>query len=198
MSKLELSSGHACWYFPTGSIESNQIRFLDLRHARPRRKALYGIKTRKDESGSRVPVMHWHFAPHAFFSLGDSNQMILEPHVAFTTDGRKLVGDAAKCHRIRRSFCKLWFNEQWRTLHLAYLAAVSGDKAELIIPMSADQSVTVSTAPTTFTSPVTFAAPATKGATDEELVADEGENQSDAESGAEPDDADDFGDEDSE
>jgi len=173
MSKLELSSGHACWFFRTGSIDSSRVKFLDPGRAKARSKALYGVKTRKNDAGVRVPVLHWHFAPHAFFSLGNESQLILEPHVAFTADGKALVGDAAKCHRIRRSFCRSWFNEQWRTLHLAYVMAVTRDQTGLIIPLSADQSVSISIEPTLFASTATFVAPPKKGAMEDEVVSDE-------------------------
>ena len=37
---------------------------------------------------------------------------MLVPHVAFTHDGRALLGDADKAHRNRKGFCRSWWNEQ--------------------------------------------------------------------------------------
>lgn len=187
LAKLELANSHACWFFPEGAIEGGFVRFNDVGHTKPRRKSLYGVKTKRTPDGGRSVAMHWHFAPRAMVSLGELS-VTLEPHVAFTTDGRTLLGETAKSHRLRRSFCKTWFNEQWRTLHLAYVAGLSGGCGELEVPLSADQSFAVSAVPTTLTAPVTYELPARKtradsGDQDAEVVPDEAAEDLDAAAG---------------
>lgn len=158
---LNLSSGRTGWFLPAGTAPDRYIYFDDL-DGRRRKKVLYGTKTKQAAEG-RVVDMHWHFAPRVWFSLGRSREeVIVEPHVAFTTDGRSLLGDAERAHKIRRSFCKLWFNEQWRTLHLAYFAHLSDADGFLDLPVARDQMCEMDVRPERFLSPVGFDLPVKK------------------------------------
>lgn len=106
--------------------------------------------------------MHWHYAPRLQFKLGEVDEAHVEAHVAFTTNGRNLLGDPDKAHKIRRSFCKQWFNEQWRTLHLAYFARLSDGEGRIELPVSQDQACIIDTRPERFTATVSFDPPPTK------------------------------------
>ena len=45
----------------------------------------------------------------------------------FTTN---VYGDAARLHRLRRSFCKAWRNDKWRDLSLTFEDATPSDDDE--------------------------------------------------------------------
>ncbi|OJY71247.1 MAG: hypothetical protein BGP16_11735 [Sphingobium sp. 66-54] len=160
LEPLTLASGRSGWFWPAGTIEGNFVRFTDF-DGRPRKRFLYGVKTKKSGE-TRVIAMHWHYAPRLQFALGNVDEAHVEAHVAFTTNGRNLLGDPDKAHKIRRSFCKQWFNEQWRTLHLAYFARLSDDDGRIEMPVSKDQVCIIDTRPERYTSPVSFDPPPTK------------------------------------
>ena len=158
LGRMVLSSRATGWFHPAVEGHERSYRFIDV-DGRSRRKALNGVKTRKDADGARHVTMHWHFAPAARFSVGRENLMTLVPHVAFTTDGRHLLGEAAAAHKIRRSYCKSWFNEQWRTLHLAYVRSLAGEAPDISVPVAPNQAVSVSACPETLVSPAWFDTP---------------------------------------
>lgn len=160
LQKLELASGRIGWFLPLGMVEGQYVRFTDF-DGRQRKRYLYGVKTRK-VGDERVVGMHWHYAPRLQFALGEADEAHVEAHVAFTINGRELLGDPDKAHKIRRSFCKQWFNEQWRTLHLAYFAFLSDGTERIELPVSRDQRCVLDTRPERWTSPVTFEPPPTK------------------------------------
>ncbi len=155
---MVLSSRATGWFHPAVEGHERTYGFVDV-DGRSRRKALFGVKTKKDVDGARYVSMHWHFAPAARFSVGRESLMTLVPHVAFTKDGRHLLGDAGAAHKIRRGFCRSWFNEQWRTLHLAYVRSLADDAPEIRVPMSPGHAVMVSACSETVVSPVWFDPP---------------------------------------
>lgn len=158
--RLELSSGRGGWFLPLGMVDGQFVRFVDF-DGKARKRYLYGVKTKKVD-GERVVSMHWHYAPRLQFALGDVDEAHVEAHVAFTINGRELLGDPDKAHKIRRSFCKSWFNEQWRTLHLAYFAFLSDGTERIELPVSRDQVCVLDTRPERYQCPVTFEPPARK------------------------------------
>lgn len=160
LEPLRLASGHSGWFLPIDSVGGRFVRFIDL-DGRSRKRTLYGVKTKK-AGDTRIIAMHWHYAPRLQFALGDVDEVLVEAHVAFTTNGRNLLGDPEKAHKIRRSFCKQWFNEQWRTLHLAYFAHLADSDGRIELPVSADQICVIDTRPERFVSQVSFDPPATK------------------------------------
>lgn len=160
LEALTLSSGRSGWFWPAGTIEGKFVRFVDF-DGRTRKRVLHGVKTKRSGE-ERVVAMHWHYAPRLQFALGDVDEAHVEAHVAFTTNGRNLLGDPDKAHKIRRSFCKQWFNEQWRTLHLAYFTHLAGEDGRIALPVSADQVCMIDTRPERYTSPVSFDPPPTK------------------------------------
>ncbi|SLK08718.1 toll/interleukin-1 receptor domain-containing protein [Novosphingobium mathurense] len=160
LNRLELASGRVGWFLPLGMVEGQFVRFVDF-DGKSRKRYLYGVKTKK-VGDERVVGMHWHYAPRLQFALGDVDEVHVEAHVAFTVNGRELLGDPDKAHKIRRSFCKQWFNEQWRTLHLAYFSFLSDGTERIELPVSRDQVCVIDTRPERYSSPVTFEPPPRK------------------------------------
>lgn len=57
-------------------------------------------------------------------------------------------------HRLRRSFCRNWWQDRWRDLSLSYLALLGGNATSVSLPVSPDRAVIISPSPKTFVSPV--------------------------------------------
>lgn len=167
MLAMQKSSGACCWFYPAEGDTGPRFKFIDV-DGTPRRKGMHGIKNRKQEEGSRRPRLHWHYAPSAHPSIGAESHVLLVPHVAFTVDGRTLEGDPDRAHRIRRSFCKSWWNKQWRTLHLAYIFGLAGDTPDIALPVCPGQAIRISAQPNTVECAVSYELPIPKPQTDSE------------------------------
>lgn len=140
----ELSSGKICWYFPFGLIEGDQVRNSDA-NSPWRRKALYGL--------SKVRNVGWHFALEARFAFGPMKRLFFIEHVVFTTNGKTPLDSKEKMHRLRRSFCKNWWNDRWRDLFLASCHWLSNGQSTIRLIPGLD-SLSVSSIPISLESPV--------------------------------------------
>ena len=169
---LEMSSGTIGWFHPAIAEQDKVFHpFVDL-NGKKRKKALNGVQKKRGAEGQLHIARQWHYAPSARFSVSDESTVTLVSHVAFTTDGKHPDGDAKKNHRTRRSFCKSWYNEQWRTLHLAYVASLRGDGGDIVVLVSPDQVVTVDARPWSLTSPASFEPPPLRRRTPVEAVSE--------------------------
>jgi len=103
--------------------------------------------------------VYWHYAPELLPILGKPMSYSVVPHVIFTEDGKTPISDSARAHRLRRRFCKSWWQDRWRDLMLAYLAHFAGGKDTIEVPLSESLNLILSVHPTLFVCPVTAAAP---------------------------------------
>lgn len=142
---FEMSSGATAWYFPKDLIEKDTAHFVD-HTGRRRRKAVVGR--------SEVRKVYWHLGFIAKPMLGDHPHFVLKAAIIFSEDGKKPLDSVEKMHRLRRGFCRSWWNNQWRDLMLAYVAWISEGGSSLSIPFGNFSSATVSAVPEQFTSPV--------------------------------------------
>ncbi len=102
---FHLANGRDCWYWSAARTDVSRVRFTDA----------LGVSGQRALRGqSRALGAHWHLALEARPSIGRVNRFTLTPHVLFTTDGEALVGDSARMHRLRRRFCKNWWQGRWR------------------------------------------------------------------------------------
>lgn len=74
----------------------------------------------------------------------------------FTEDGQKPFEDAAKMHRLRRSFAKTWRNARWRDMLLAFLHWLADGGAEWRVPVSSDEALVLRLPPVTWMAPVSM------------------------------------------
>jgi hypothetical protein len=95
------------WYVPRGLIETDTVTFVD-RTGKKRRKRLSGRSEKRK--------VYWSFAVTLHPVVGRRWHLELKPQVVFTEDGTKPVESKATMARLRKSFCKNWWNDQWRTL----------------------------------------------------------------------------------
>jgi chromosomal replication initiation ATPase DnaA len=57
-------------------------------------------------------------------------------------------------HRLRRSFCKQWWQDRWRDLISAYLAELGQGQAVLSIGVAPGRAIALKAAPITYLSPI--------------------------------------------
>ncbi len=113
---------------------------------RKRRKALNG---RSEKRGA-----NWAYGVGMVPSFDGPWRIELRATVVFTDDEGKPIDDRLKAHRLRRGFCKNWWNEQWRTLMRSFLWLASDGQPEIMLPVGSGRTVVVAAAPIQFVSPV--------------------------------------------
>jgi hypothetical protein len=141
----ELSIGRLCWYLPAGEPGQVAVPYTDLDGSK-RKKKLVGR--------SEKHKVFWHCAVEAFPVIGHPSRLTFVLHVVFTEDGRTPLASAPRAHRLRRSFCKNWWQWQWRELMLAFLSHFAGAESSIGLPVANGRDIRVSAQPTKFTAPV--------------------------------------------
>jgi len=142
-----MANGRLCWFFPVqpdGPLESTPYTDLD---GTKRRKKLVGRSDKRN--------IFWHCAVEALPFIGNTSYLTLALHVVFTEDGRAPLESAARAHTLRRSFCKSWWQWQWRELMLAFLARMDPTASGLEIAIAPTRFVRFAARPLTFIAPVT-------------------------------------------
>ena len=137
------SSGRRIFYATpelTGG-RGKYVRYEDF-NGKKRIKALNGKSEKRGAC--------WAYGVGMVTSFDDPWRVELRHAVIFTDDEGKLIEDALKAHRLRRGFCKSWWNEQWRTLMRAFLWLASKGEAELILPVGSGRSITLGSTPIQF------------------------------------------------
>lgn len=142
----ELANGRLCWYLPTGGSSQVAVPYTDLDGTK-RKKKLVGR--------SEKYQVYWHCAVEAFPFIGHSSRLTFVLHVVFTEDGRAPLASTSRAHRLRRSFCKNWWQWQWRELMLAFLSHLAGGESSIGLPVAKGRDIRVSVQPTRFIAPVT-------------------------------------------
>ena len=144
LMSYSLSDFTKAWFLPHELVKGNIIKYEDL-DGKVRNKKLVG-KSEKFQ-------VYWHFALSSRPAFGHPTRFHLTPHVIFTSDGIKPIDSTSRMHTLRRGFCRRWWNDQWRTLLLAYLTFLSNDKEEIQIQVSPSEYVCVNGKPMIFKSP---------------------------------------------
>ncbi len=139
-----MANGKLAWFFKQGYAEGDWVRFKDL-NGKERRKRLVGISKKRN--------VHWHFAIEAYPLIGKGSRFLLRPHVIFTEDGAIPISSTAHMHRLRRGFCKNWFNKQWRDLMLAYITQLARNEDIITIPLGDAVSFELAVWPQIFEAP---------------------------------------------
>jgi TIR domain len=142
---LTLASGNQCWFLSAPAGKAERVPFTDAL-GKAGKRALYG---KSEKLGA-----HWHLALELQPSVGKHHRYAALTHVVFTSDGKTLLPSARHQHRLRRSFCKQWWQDRWRDLISAYIAKLGQGAGALAIPLAPLRTVTVSLTPQIFVSPV--------------------------------------------
>jgi hypothetical protein len=142
-----LASGRLCWYFPFGLVEGDQVKSTDPLSSW-RRKSLYGR--------SETRNVAWHFALEARFAFTPIKRLFFTEHVIFSSDGIRPLDNKNKMHRMRRGFCKAWWNDRWRDLFLASLQWMSKGEESILLNFGMAEALSVSSKPLLLSSPVSI------------------------------------------
>lgn len=134
LASYQMASGKPCWYFQKDQLVRNNGVFLDD-EGKERKRKLVG---RSERYGC-----YWHFGISASPVLRDVPRFILRPHVIFSKDGKNPLQSASVMHRLRRSFCKSWWNDRWRDLLLAFVASLREESDDFLIDVGASSSLVV-------------------------------------------------------
>lgn len=114
-------------------------------------RALGGFSPKKN--------VYWHYAPELYPFIEKRSRFSLTAHVVFSEDGETPITEAARSHRLRRSFCKTWWQDRWRDLMLAYLSSMSDEAGQVTVKLSESRALIFSKHPSTFLSPVSANSP---------------------------------------
>ena len=144
MRPYKLSGYRTSWFWPANSTVEKKTKFVDS----------FGVAHSRSLSGrSEKYDVHWHFAVECVPDFESRAQLVLKPHVVFTRDGESPIDSPSLMHRLRRSFCKNWWNSRWRDLIGAYVQQIR-DGEEIELPAGCGK-IVVCRFPTVFVSPVT-------------------------------------------
>jgi TIR domain-containing protein len=143
---FELAGGRKCWYLPLPSNGVERHQFVDML-GKTRKKALIGRSDKYE--------VYWHLAVQANVVLGTTPRLGMNLHVIFTSDGKTPLASAKRMHRLRRAFCKNWWQWQWRDLLLVFLAWCARQESTFGLPVGGSRAVQVAARPMTFEAPVT-------------------------------------------
>lgn len=111
-----------------------------------RNRALGGFSPKKN--------VYWHYAPELYPFIEKQSRFSLTAHVVFSEDGETPIAEVARSHRLRRSFCKTWWQDRWRDLMLAYLFSMSDEEGQVTVKLSERRVLVFSKHPSIFSSPV--------------------------------------------
>ena len=139
-----MSGSRKAWYWPDNELEEKKISYVDA----------FGVAHSRLLVGrSRKYNVCWHFAVEAKLSYERFYKMILRPHVVFTRDGIVPLESRKLMHRLRRSFCKNWWNDRWRDLLGAYVKSLTA--TETLTLRTGSSPISVDAQPIIFVSPYT-------------------------------------------
>jgi len=118
------------FYFPSGLVPNDKISFV----------AASGRKTPKNVVGrSDKYKVNWHLAMKVNVVLGPPALIRLKPYICFSEDGQKALDDPKRTSRIRKSFCRNWWNPQWRQLQEAFCTFLADGKSSIEIGLDGPQ-----------------------------------------------------------
>jgi len=144
--KYEFSHGHA-WFVPLDLAEGNVGRFTD-HNGKVRRRRLVGRSEKRN--------VYWHLAVSARVMLAEPARLMMRPHVVFTTDGKTPLESKARTARLRKSFCKMWWNDRWRDLVRAFASFLANEEESLFLPLGEEAYAVVASAPMIFSAPISL------------------------------------------
>jgi hypothetical protein len=164
-----LANKRPFWFFTDQHFEENKIRFLNFSGRLVRRQLVgYSVKRR----------VYWHFGVQARCVLMSENLFFaLTPHVTFSYDGKIPLSSKAQQHSLRRSFCRSWWNDRWRDLMQAFVAALAGGEESLKLDIGAQSPFEIGSTFTQFSSPISLVSASSSQPVDEIVSDDEVEDR---------------------
>ena len=161
----EFAHGSA-WFVPLNLIEGNIVTFQD-ENGNQRWRRLVGRSNTRN--------VYWHFAVSGKVIIAAPPHLVLRPHVVFTEDGKAPLESKHRAARLRRSFCKNWWNARWRDMLRAFAAFLAKEGGSFILPLGGDAEAIIDASPMRFDAPLSIANDDLVPPTEEGQVEDETE-----------------------
>lgn len=137
----------AAWFVPLGIIEKNRAVFQDEK-GKKRRRLLVGRSERRS--------VYWHFAVSGKVNIVGQKRMIFRPHVVFTDDGRTPLKGTSAVIRLRKGFCRNWWNDRWRDLLRAFASFLANGGEDFSLALGGSSFATIAASPMTFDVPLSI------------------------------------------
>jgi hypothetical protein len=153
LSRFEMANGAAVWYFKKGQIENDRSYFIDG-EGKQRHRLVVGRSEKRQ--------VYWHLGFQGKATFGPPARIVMRPAVLFSPDGKTLLSSVKKMHRLRRGFCRSWWNPHWRDLFLAYVSWIANGEESLALDAGLGANLVVGAKPLMLSSGVSFADPLTK------------------------------------
>lgn len=141
----EMSSKRLAYFYTPANLTSGKVKFqYPGRRESKKLKNLFGIYNK---------VFKWHYAVSVKTVISPVLGYSLKNHLTFTSDGfRVWVNDkneieTDKIHSHRRKKGKMFFNEEWRDMFLAFLHGLKQENGQISIQLSADYTLIMPTSP---------------------------------------------------
>jgi plasmid maintenance system antidote protein VapI len=161
----EFAHGSA-WFVPLDLIERNIATFQD-ESGNKRRRRLVGRSKKRG--------VYWHFAVSGKVNISNPQYLLLRTHVVFTKDGKTPLDSQSRADRLRKSFCKNWWNDRWRDLLRALVSTLANGKEELSLSLGGDAVATIAASPMDFEAPLSITESGSVSTVEEDNVEDETE-----------------------
>jgi hypothetical protein len=167
-----------CHFFHKG-FANTKVSFIGVNEKVTRRN-LVGYKTIWKITGEKEK-RYWLFGIEGKVILYPLPAYVIKPHVLFSNDGYQIWTSAARLHAARRSWCKDWWNNDWRDRISASMVWLGKNSDVLEIPAGSDLAINVDLRPVSFISPVSYIEPPKRSKLVEQVIEDEvAEDESDA------------------
>jgi hypothetical protein len=144
LASYELANKRLSWYVPDGLVPKNKIAFVEA-SGKTRRKQLVGR--------SEKYKVTWHYGVSAYPTLAEPRRVELRAHIIFTEEDGKPV-EPKRMHKLRRSFCKNWWNDRWRGFLKAYVALLAQGADTISLNVGGGRSIKVGASSLALIAPV--------------------------------------------
>lgn len=134
LTRYQLSNESA-FFFPSKDQQPVKQRYIDPLGRRTMPITLVG----KSPKYSAL----WHASLSSKVSMYPIPHYSVRLHVAFTDDGETPIADGIKAFKLRKSFCKSFWNDRWRRILLSFFAKLAGDEDYVNIGTGGDESIKV-------------------------------------------------------
>lgn len=163
LRRTEFANRKTVWFIPKGLMPNDFFWFFDEKKKK-RRRQLVGHSDKFK--------VNWHYGVSVKPILGKLRRMELQAHVLFSEDSGTLVDSEARMHRLRRGFCKNWWNPRWRDFQRALLAYLSQGNDAIRLDVGGGRYIELGSAPFVFNSPVALTDTSIQ-ADEEEIIVDQ-------------------------
>jgi hypothetical protein len=139
----EMSNKRLAYFYTPANLNTLKVKF-----SYPFRKASKN-KT-KNLVGTYKTKSKWHYAVSVKPILTPIIGFSLKSHITFTDDGFKVWENSDQIHSARRNKGKLFFNEEWRDMFLAFLHGLKNFDGEIKIALANDFTLNLTPFPVMF------------------------------------------------